>query len=67
MTIRDFCYTVSNPWIWGIILLIAIRAMYKCAIEKDYAHTFAFLPIAVGSLYMLGVSYGIFGLPDLYK
>ena len=42
MTLNDFSYSITNPYVWGVLFLIALRAIYKCAITKDYAHLGAF-------------------------
>lgn len=67
MKLEDFAHSVDNPYIWGVILLISLRAIYKCAITKDYAHLGAFLVVGAGSLYMIGAGLGVFELPSVFK
>jgi len=67
MQFTDFVYCVEHPFVWGIILLIALRAVYTCSKEKDVAHLAAFAVIAVASAYMLGAGLGIFQMPTVFK
>lgn len=67
MTLSDFSYSISNPYVWGVLLLIAIRAIYKCVIEKDYPHLSAFMVVACVSIYMIGASLGVYQLPEAFR
>lgn len=67
MEFKDFAHSVDNPYVWGVILLISLRAVYKCAMTKDWAHLGAFLVVGAGSIYMIGASFGVFELPAVFK
>ena len=67
MTIKDFAYTINSPFFWGLIMLLALRAIYKCAMEKDWPHLAAFICIAGGAGYMLAAGMGILALPEAFK
>lgn len=67
MQFSDFVYCVENPFVWGVLLLIGLRAIFTCAKEKDYAHLAAFIVVAVGAGYMLGAGFGIFQMPTVFK
>ena len=67
MKLSDFAHSVDNPYIWGVILLVSLRAVYKCAVTKDWPHLGAFLVVGIGSLFMIGASLGVFELPDVFK
>ena len=70
MNIHDFSYTIGSPIVWGVLLLLSIRAVYKCLFvdqEKDYAHAGAFIVVLLGSLYMLAAIYGIVPWPDYFE
>ena len=70
MTIQDFSYTVSSPIVWVVLLLLSLRAVYRCLFtseEKDYAHAGAFLVVLLGSLYMLGAIYGYLPVPNYFE
>lgn len=67
MTISDFSYSITNPYVWGVLFLIALRAIYKCIMDKDYPHLFAFIVVAIGALYMLGAIFGVYQLPEAFK
>lgn len=68
MTVQDFSYTISNPYIWGVLMLLSLRAVFKCLMgeEKDYPHAGAFFVVLLGSLYMLAAALGILDLPMAY-
>lgn len=67
MTISDFSYSITNPYFWGILFLIALRAVYKCIREKDIPHLLAFVVVALGSIYMMGAGLGVFQMPEAFK
>lgn len=67
MKLEEFAHSVDNPYIWAVILLVSLRAVYKCAMTKDWAHLGAFLIVGAGSIYMIGACLGVFDLPSVFK
>ena len=61
-TFEKFFHEVTSPYVWGCILLLALRAEYKCLKTKDYPHAAAFLPIIIGSGVLLAAALNM--LPD---
>lgn len=67
MQFTDFVYCVEHPFVWAVLLLISLRAVYTCSKEKDIAHLTAFAVVAAASAYMLGAGLGIFEMPSVFK
>lgn len=55
---EKFVHPVTGSFIWGIIMLLSLRAVYSCTRKKDYPHLAAFLVIALFSCYMFAQSMG---------
>ena len=55
-TFEKFFHEVTSPYVWGCILLLALRAEYKCLKTKDYPHAAAFLPIIIGAGILLAAA-----------
>ena len=48
-----FYHQTTGTYIWGLILLLAIRAEYTCLKKKDITHAAAFIPVLVVATVML--------------
>lgn len=59
---EKFVHEVTSPYVWGCILLLALRAEYKCLKTKDYVHAAAFVPIIIGSGFLCAAALNI--LPE---
>lgn len=59
-----FYHEINNPWMWILLLLVSLRAIYSSARKKDYPHLIAFALLALVSAMMIAASYG-FILPEL--
>ena len=40
---EKFFHEVTGPYIWGLILLLSLRAIYSSARKKDIPHAAAFM------------------------
>ena len=53
---EKFFHEVTGPYIWGLILLLSLRAIYSSLRKKDYPHAAAFVVVAVVALFMAAAS-----------
>ena len=40
---EKFFHEVTGPYIWGLILLLSLRAIFSSVRKKDYPHAAAFI------------------------
>jgi len=53
---EKFFHEVTGPYIWGLILLLSLRAIYSSARKKDIPHAAAFIIVAIVAAFMTAVS-----------
>ena len=46
---EKFFHEVTGPYIWGLILLLSLRAIFSSVRKKDYPHAAAFIVVAIAS------------------
>lgn len=51
-----FYHQTTGTFIWGLILLLSLRAEYTCIKKKDITHAAAFIPVIVVAAVMLASS-----------
>lgn len=56
MTFERFVHEMKGPYIWGVLLLFALRGIYTCLKNRDWPHFFAFLALLLVSMLMLGAA-----------
>lgn len=56
---EKFFHEVTSPVVWGLILILALRAEYSCIRKNDIIHAAAFIPVIIGSIFMLASGLGI--------
>ena len=56
---EKFFHEVSGPYIWGLILLLSLRAVYSSLRKKDYPHAAAFVVVTIVALFMFAVAMDI--------
>jgi hypothetical protein len=56
---EKFFHEVTGPYIWGLILLLSLRAIYTSARKKDYPHAAAFIVVAIVAMFMAASSLGM--------
>ena len=45
-------HEVTGPYIWGLILLLSLRAYLLFRAQKDYPHAAAFIVVAIAAAFM---------------
>ncbi len=53
---EKFFHEVTGPYIWGLILLLSLRAIYSSIRKRDYPHIAAFLVVAIVAAFMAASS-----------
>ena len=48
---EKFFHEVTGPYIWGLILLLSLRAIFSSVRKKDYPHAAAFIVVAIADLF----------------
>ncbi|MBQ7318007.1 MAG: hypothetical protein IJW91_03690 [Phascolarctobacterium sp.] len=56
-------HEVSNPYLWVIIFLLALRGVYSNTKKQDYGHAAAFGFVLIVSGFFAGIGLGILS-PD---
>lgn len=56
---EKFFHEVTGPYIWGLILLLSLRAIYSSIRKRDYPHIAAFLVVAIVAAFMAASSLDI--------
>lgn len=49
---EKFFHEVTGPYIWGLILLLSLRAIFSSVRKKDYPHAAAFIVVAIAAAFM---------------
>ncbi|MBQ7883312.1 MAG: hypothetical protein IJ320_03015 [Phascolarctobacterium sp.] len=52
-------HEVSNPYLWVIIFLLALRGVYSNTKKQDYGHAAAFGFVLIVSGFFAGIGLGI--------
>ena len=50
--IEKFFNEVTGPYIWGLILLLSLRAIFSSERKKDSPHAAAFIVVAIAAAFM---------------
>ena len=53
---EKFFHEVTGPYIWGLILLLSLRAIYSSICKRDYPHIAAFLVVAIVAAFVTASS-----------
>ena len=53
---EKFFHEVTGPYIWGLILILSLRAIYSSLRKKDYPHAAAFVIVAIVAAFMTAAS-----------
>lgn len=53
---EKFFHEVTGPYIWGLILLLSLRAIYSSVRKKDLPHAAAFVIVAIVAAFMTAAS-----------
>lgn len=61
---EKFYHEINNPWMWVVLLLLSLRAIYTSIRKRDYPHLIAFALLAAFFVMMIASGYG-FILPEL--
>ena len=48
---EKFFHEVTGPYIWGLILLLSLRAIFSSVRKKDYPHAAAFIVVAIAAAF----------------
>ena len=56
---EKFFHEVTGPYIWGLILLLSLRAIYSSTRKRDYPHALAFVVVAIVAAFMTAASLDI--------
>ncbi len=54
-----FYHQVSNPYLWLLIVVVAIRGVYSCTRKKDYVHAVCFVFVLLVSGYFAAQNLGL--------
>lgn len=53
---EKFFHEVTGPYIWGLILILSLRAIYSSLRKQDYPHAAAFVIVAIVAAFMTAAS-----------
>lgn len=59
---EKFSHEITGPYLWLIILVLSLRAIYSSAKKKDYVHLLAFIFVAAVAAFMAALALGL--LPE---
>ena len=57
-TFADYVHPVTGKFIWGLIMLLALRGVYTNVVKKEVGHAAAFLAFLLFSAYMFASAMG---------